>query len=88
MLLIHMRQLKNNGKKWRISVGNWPWWKLIASTIAFAVWALAVPNNPIIPLNSAAGGVLAGFAALFVSTILNFVAPFFEKSSQADNLGK
>ena len=30
----------------RPKVGEWPWWKALASTIAFTVWAFAVPGNP------------------------------------------
>ncbi|MEA2950982.1 MAG: hypothetical protein QOJ96_502 [Alphaproteobacteria bacterium] len=56
------------------SVAEWPWWKLVASTIAFAVWALAVP--PLVA--SDAGKVVAAFGALFVSTILSLVGAVVE----------
>jgi hypothetical protein len=56
------------------TIGGWPWWKLIASTIAFMVWALAIP-----PLVSTDGGkVVAAFGALLVSTILTLVAGVVE----------
>lgn len=58
-------------------VPKWPWWKLIASTVAFGVWALAVPGSPY--LQGEVGGVLAGFFALFVSTFLTLLEPIFEK---------
>jgi hypothetical protein len=51
------------------SIAEWPWWKLIASTIAFMVWALAVP--PLV--DSDAGKVVAAFGALLVSTMLSVV---------------
>lgn len=79
MLLLFLRQLALAGKDWKISAAQWPWWRVIASTIAFAVWALAVPGNPLNFTDSAVSGVIAGFAALFVSTFLNILAPFFEK---------
>jgi hypothetical protein len=54
---------------------KWPWWILFASTIAFGVWALAVP--PLVSTD--AGKVVAAFGALLVSTLLgavgNAVAP-------------
>jgi hypothetical protein len=50
-------------------LGEWPWWKLIACTIAFAVWALAIP--PLV--NSDPGEVVAGFGALLISTFLSLV---------------
>jgi hypothetical protein len=58
-------------------LGEWPWWKTIAATIAFLVWALAVPGNPYVsePLQSA----LVGFLAVFVSTILSVFEPLFDR---------
>ena len=53
---------------------SWPWWKLIASTIAFSVWALAVP--PLI--QGDAGKVVAGFGALLVSTLLGLIGNIVE----------
>jgi len=46
-----------------------PWWPLVASTIAFGVWALAVP-----PLVTTDGGkIVAAFGALLVSTLLTVI---------------
>jgi hypothetical protein len=56
------------------SMAQWPWWKLIASTIAFMVWALAVP--PLIETD--AGKVVAAFGALLVSTILTLIGGVVE----------
>jgi hypothetical protein len=53
---------------------NWPWWKLIACTVAFMVWALPIP-----PLVSTDGGkVVAAFGALLVSTILSLIGAVVE----------
>ena len=57
-------------------IPNWPWWKLFASTVAFAVWALAVPGSPY--LNGEVGGVIAAFLAVFVSTFLTLLEPVFQ----------
>jgi hypothetical protein len=57
--------------------GDLPWWKLVASTIAFSVWALAVPNTPY--LNSQSGKIVAAFGALLVSTLLTLLEPIFER---------
>ena len=80
LLLLFLGHLANAGKDWKISVAHWPWWKIVASTVAFSVWALAVPGNPLNFTDSAMSGVIAGFAALFVSTFLNILTPFFEKT--------
>jgi hypothetical protein len=43
-------------------------WRAVAATIAFAVWGLSVPTNP---LQAALGGAaVAGFFALIVSPVL------------------
>jgi hypothetical protein len=56
------------------TAAQWPWWKLIASTIAFGVWALAVPPLIDTPL----GNVAAAFGALFVSTLLTLIGGVVE----------
>jgi|SRR5687767_806843 len=63
------------------SLLEWPWWKTIAATIAFLIWALAVPTNPYVddPLQSA----LVGFLAVFVSTILSVLEPLFDRPADA-----
>lgn len=81
MLLLSLRHLAVAKLDWKVPPKSWPWWSMIASTIAFAVWAMAVPGNPIIEANNAAGGVVAGLAALLVSTVLNLIAPFFERQT-------
>lgn len=58
---------------------QWPWWRIVASTIAFSVWALAVPND-FFSTNSA--GVLSGIGAAFVSTLLSLVGPIVERPPQ------
>lgn len=35
-----------NGKPQLPPRADWPWWKMAASALAFALWALAVPGNP------------------------------------------
>jgi hypothetical protein len=55
-------------------VTDWPWWKLIACTIAFMVWALAVP--PLVDTD--AGKIVAAFGALLVSTLLSLVGGVVE----------
>jgi hypothetical protein len=63
------------------SLRNWPWWRTIASTIAFAVWALAVPENPYLAKVPAAAP-LAALGALFVSILLTLLEPIFSSSEE------
>jgi len=65
-------------------VTKWPWWKLIASTVAFAVWALAVP--PLVATD--AGKVAAAFGALLVSTMLSLVGAVVEPSEASEAPGQ
>jgi hypothetical protein len=55
---------------------KWPWWKTIASTVAFMVWALAVP--PLVGTDP--GKIVAAFGALLVSTMLTLVGGVVEPS--------
>ncbi len=61
---------------WPASWRQLPIWKIIASTIAFAVWALAIPDAPY--FEGAAGHVVAAFCALAVSTFLTLFDPIFD----------
>jgi hypothetical protein len=85
MLLLFLRQLAITGKDWKISASQWPWWRIIASTVAFSVWALAVPGNPLKFTDATVSGVVSALAALFVSTLLNLLTPFFESTTQSVN---
>lgn len=63
-------------------LGEWPWWKTFAATVAFLVWALAVPGNPYI--NGETGGAVAGFLAIFISTVLSVLEPLFDRRPSPD----
>jgi hypothetical protein len=80
LLLIYLRELAIAGKQWW-EPNKWPYWRMIAATIAFAVWALAVPGNPIIAGDGAAA--VASLGAVFVSTLLNLIAPLCERINPA-----
>jgi hypothetical protein len=72
-LLIYLG--KRRSQKLPVLPPKWPIWKLIASTIAFAVWALAVP--PLV--TSEAGKVVVAVLALVISTILSLVGGLVEE---------
>jgi hypothetical protein len=75
LLLIYISKVAATGDKLP-GPAIWPWWKMCAATIAFFVWALAVPGNPYLGGMSAA---VAGFGAMLVSTLLNVLTPIFER---------
>lgn len=76
-LLIYAGKRRSNGLAPFPPLSEWPWWKLIASTVAFLTWALAVPNGPYLEGDN--GGAVAALAALFVSMALSLVAAVVEK---------
>lgn len=62
---------------------NWPWWKNVAATIAFLVWGLAVPGNPLV--SGEAGGAVMGFLAIFISTLLSILEQLFDNPDSPAN---
>jgi hypothetical protein len=75
LLLIYLSKVAATGDALP-GPARWPWWKMCAASIAFFVWALAVPGNPY--LKDAAAAV-AGFGAMLVSTLLSVMTPIFER---------
>jgi hypothetical protein len=53
----------------------WPWWPMVAATVAFLAWGVAVPNGPF--LADEGGRVLAGLLAIIVSTLLGVFGRLF-----------
>lgn len=77
VLLIYFGKLKASNLTIPIySLRKWPWWKMVAATVAFFVWGLAVPGNPYVHGENASA--LAGFVAIFSSTILSLLEPLFD----------
>ena len=76
LILVYASQRKTAGYRPLPPLLDWPWWKMVSASIAFLVWALAIPNNPYI--QGIGAGAVAGFCAIFVSTLLSYFEPFFE----------
>lgn len=76
-LILFFRKRRIAGEKGQVSFDKWPWWKMFAATIAFTVWALAVPENGVWPDGETFKAV-AAFGAFLVSMFLNILTPFFE----------
>lgn len=70
-LLVYMNQRLSKKLRLMPKLAKWPWWRMIAATVAYLVWALAVPNNPYITTD--AGAILAGVGAVFVSSFLSLL---------------
>jgi hypothetical protein len=57
---------------------KWPIWKMVASSIAFAVWAMAVPENGVVSGNAA--GVVSALLAPIMSSVLNLIDSIFNRT--------
>ena len=73
ILLLRSRALNNQ----TLRPDKWPIWKIIAATLAFLVWALAVPGSPY--LDFTGGPTIAAIGALIVSTLLSLLDPIFSR---------
>jgi hypothetical protein len=77
LILVYASKRASEGLTVLPPVKALPYWKMAAATVAFLVWALAVPGNPYIA--GVGGGVVAGFGAVFVSTVMSLLEPIFER---------
>ncbi len=78
-VLIYIGKRRGQGLRWwPAEVKNWPWWKVISSTVAFAFWAPAVP-----PLVGADGKAAAALGAVLVSALLGLFGKIFEPGEVA-----
>ncbi|MFC5478493.1 hypothetical protein [Massilia suwonensis] len=75
--LVYAAKLKSRGKKLPLNPATWPVWEMIAATIAFAVWAFALPGSPVHPAWYTSA--ISSLAVLVVSTLLGLLAPFFQR---------
>jgi hypothetical protein len=75
LLLIYVSKVAASGARLP-GPGAWPWWKMCAATVAFIVWALAVPGNPYL---SGAASAVAGLGAMLTSSLLQLMTPIFER---------
>lgn len=74
-LLLYMGKRRSGGDTLLPTWAKFPWWQLVASSVAFAFWALAVPMAPY--LTSGGERAIAAFLALFVATMLPILEPIF-----------
>lgn len=77
LFLVYVNKRATSGMTPVPEMREWPWWKLGAATVAFMVWALAVPGNPYVSGETAA--VIAALGAVFISMILNLLEPIVER---------
>ena len=80
--LTYATKVKAAGKPLPIAFRVVPVWEMIAGTVAYGAWALALPNAPFVG-RSWYSPAVAGVAVLVASTVLGLLAPLFQRPLQA-----
>jgi hypothetical protein len=76
--LIFASKLKAAGKPIPLSPATWPKWEMSAATIAYIVWAFALPDSPFAQFYWYSSG-LAGFIVLVISWGLGALGPLMQR---------
>jgi hypothetical protein len=76
LILVYLSGLASK-KVSRPPVQAWPWWKALASTIAFGTWAFAVPGNPFVRQPELL--MVVWVVATLVSMVLGLLDPIVEQ---------
>ena len=76
-LLIYAGKRQARGEPRLPAVGQWPWWPMVAATVAFLAWALSGPNRPY--FQGEGGDAIVGLGAIVVSSLMGVLARFFVK---------
>ena len=71
-------KLRSDNKLLPLNPKRWPVWEMVAGTIAYVAWAIALPNNPFVNAPWYSSGI-AGVIVLVSSTILGMIAPLFQR---------
>jgi hypothetical protein len=81
--LVYGAKVKALQKPLPVAFSSWPIWEMLAATLAYIAWAMALPHTPFAeyPWYSSA---LAGVTVLVASTILGLLAPFFQRQIAVD----
>jgi hypothetical protein len=76
--LVYAAKIKALQKPLPFGLQAWPMWEMIAATVAYLAWALALPETPFAGY-SWYSAALAGVAVLVASTLLGLLGPFFQR---------
>ena len=80
--VVYAVKYKAKNKALPTHLNLWPWWEMVAASLAFIVWSYALPGTPFARLSWYQAG-LGSAALLLVSFLLGLVAPIFQPA-QAD----
>jgi hypothetical protein len=77
--IVYAGKVKTAGKSIPVSPRKWPFWEMVAATIAFGAWAFSLPDSPFTRF-SWYSLAWASFAVLVVSTLLGLLAPIVQRT--------
>jgi hypothetical protein len=77
--LIYAAKVANASEPLPIPVAKWPKWEMTVATVAFAIWAAALPNSPFNEFTWYSAGV-AGIILLISSMMIGLMAPIFTRN--------
>lgn len=80
--LVYAAKVRNAGKGLPANPASWPWWEMISATVAFAVWAYAMPNS-VFTRFAWYTAALGAVVVLVVSTLLGLIAPLVQRRLKA-----
>ncbi len=80
---IYAGKCRSAGKALPTNPGKWPMWEMFAATVAFLVWAFALPNTGFADLEWYKPG-LATAAVLLVTLVLAAIAPIVQQPIEGD----
>jgi hypothetical protein len=72
-------KVRTDNKQLPLAPSKWPLWEMLAGTIAYGAWAIALPDNPFVNSAWYSSGI-TGVILLVSSTVLGLVAPLFQRS--------
>ncbi len=78
--LVYGAKVKASQKSLPIAYSAWPVWEMFAATLAYCVWAFALPGSPFAQYTSWYSAALSSVLVLIVSAALGLLAPFFQRS--------
>ncbi len=81
--LVYAVKVRAAGKNLPLAPRTWPLWEMFAATVAYAAWALALPDSPFKYSYDWYSPALAGVFVLIISTLLGLLAPLFQRTLPA-----
>jgi hypothetical protein len=80
--IVYATKRRAAGRRLPLRPSQWPVWEMVAATVAFAAWAIALPNSPFTYFRLFSPAIGALFM-LLASTALGVLAPLMTSTNPA-----